>query len=191
MKLLVLYLVFWMFPAAATADAITWRDNVRGWYIGVDTSVDSGCYMTTSFEEGTVLRAAINPALETFDFFVGDERWQSIESGKFYQLSVQFDSLEPWSGDSFGFRWNGTPYIGTRFSLNSDEAGNFVDQFMTRTSVSIRYEGRPVANLSLRGTYAAMLETFECQSAMSEGSGSERSDPFSEGTSPGSEDPFR
>ena len=73
-----LILVFLVIGCVGMANSIaygethTWREDVRGWFIGVDRTIGDGCYMTTVFEGGTLLRAHFHPDNGTFAFVVGD-----------------------------------------------------------------------------------------------------------------------
>lgn len=175
----------------ADGETYTWREDVRGWFIGVDRTIGDGCYMVSIFEGGTRVRAHFHPGNETFAFVVGDPDWRSIEGGKYYPMSVQFGNRSPWTGNGLGWWWDqDLPSIIMEVPFSdADRVDNFIEEFMRMTSVRVSYQGSVVAHLSLSGTFAAMLSMFECQSEMMSGT-PEGIDPFSS-TPRGGPDPFR
>lgn len=172
-------------------EAITWKDNVKGWTIKVDPSLSDACFMLTSYEGGAALRAQFNMKDDVFQFIVIDSAWQSLESGKLYDIKVQFGTLDPWIGLASVYRFDDeVPALVFDVSFEGEKAKLFIEEFMRMTGVRIYYAGDVIANLSLSGTYAAMQEVFACQSAMLEGGRGQDSDPFS-GTQGNSSDPFQ
>lgn len=173
----------------AADETVLWKEDVRGWTIKVDRTTDNGCFMFASYEGGSILRAQFDMNDGTFDFFIGNSDWRSIEYGKSYDTSLQFGSRKPWKGEAEGY-WFGSETPALLFSLSFGDEGSavtFIEEFMETTSLRVRYEGKQIANLSLKGTYAAMQEMFSCQQAMVDAVGS---DPFApDGGS--RNDPFR
>jgi len=167
---------------SVSAKAETWRSDVRGWYIGIDTSIGGGCYMLASYDGGTLIRAHFNPQNDTFGFVVADPAWRSIEPGKFYPMTVRFGNRAPWSGEGVGRRFSGElPAIVMELSVaDGNRVDKFIDEFMRMTSVSISYDQNEIARMSLSGTFAGMLAVFECQSQQIYEQGEEL-DPFRSG----------
>ena len=175
---------------ASGADSATWKEDVRGWYIGVDESVGNGCYMLAFFDGDTFLRVGFDPRYPSLDFVVGDEDWRSIEEGKVYQIEVQFGRRSPWTGEAVGFVWDDGDRSLIFSILEVDERMFlFIDELMKMQSVSVRYDGKIIASLSLKGTFAATEELMNCQLNMTGGLQGTGEDPF--GGSTGSDaDPF-
>lgn len=174
---------------SAFPQTITWKEDVAGWFLAVDPSIDDGCFMTTVYEEGTVLRVQFNPSIDLFEFLIGDHDWQSIEAGKFYEIVVQFGSREPWFGEALGIRF-GSGDLPTLSFVVGFEGGNaeaFIDEFMRMTYVTVDYQGSEIAALTLRGTHTAMQEVMACQQVMLDRN--RQSDPFATAPTP-SDDPF-
>ena len=71
-------------PVRAENDTVTWKQDVRGWYIGVDRTTDDGCFMVTSYDGGALLRAQFFPQDGDFGLMVGNADWRSIEGEKLY-----------------------------------------------------------------------------------------------------------
>ena len=172
--------------SAFSEDTGVWRTNIEGWDIYIDRTVGNGCFMTTKFEGGTLLRAQINPVSDQFMFIVGNPSWESINPEKFYDLSVQFGNRPPWEGEASVVVFENIK--GLVLKVGGDESiGNFTNELMRMTNVKISYRGERIANLSLDGSYRAMEEVFTCQAAMNNRAG-DSNDPFSSESN--SDDPF-
>ncbi len=176
-------------PHAQAQESATWEEDVRGWFIGVDTSVGNGCFMVTDYEDGTVLRVGFHPDDGDLNFFVGNEAWQSLEDGKLCPLSVEFGNKGAWNGDAEGVRLGDLPMLRLDVSFEGDDADTFIEEFMRMTVVDIRYQDNELAALKLTGTFAAMQETIDCQTAMFAGE-DVGSDPFGSRVTPDN-DPFK
>lgn len=177
-------------PVAAQ-DVVTWKDDVRGWYLGVDPTIGSGCFMTASYDGNAFLRVQFNPGLGNFQFIVGDQDWSSIEAGKLYDIEVAFGSASPWTGEASGMVLGNLPGLLLDVPFDKDQAATFISEFQQMSRVAVTYQGTEIARLNLSGTYAAMEEVIACQSAISEASGaaaSQAADPFA---APQGDDPFR
>lgn len=176
---------------ATAQDVVTWNDDVSGWTVAVDRTLNDGCFALACFDGGTCLRLQLNAANERVIFFAMNDNWQSLETGKLYDIEVKFGTLAPWTGMASVHRFsNGLPSLVLNVPFEEERAFNFIDEFMRMTGVRISYSGSVIANLSLRGTYAAMEEVFNCQRTMIEGGQRPRSDPFSAAPQ-NSDDPFR
>jgi len=186
----IFFSTFLMASNAYGEEAAVWNPDVRGWEIRVDQSIGNGCFMFTTYEGGTVLRMQFNPEVGNVQFIIGNQRWRSLEAEKIYPMTVQFGNLEPWSGNGTGFWWGeDLPALVLNVSFENDAADLFIEEFMRMTGVTVAYDDREIAKLSLRGTYAAMQEVMACQSAMLENRST--TDPFSSGATPSTDDPFR
>ena len=177
--------------AAMAEESVTWKDDVRGWYLGVDTSIGNGCFMTASYDDGTFLRMQFNPELAQFQFIIGSEHWESIEAGKHYNLSVAFGSRSPWTGEADGMRLGSLPALLLSVPFEDDKAETFIGELQQMPHVVVGYNGNEIASLELSGTYAAMEEVMQCQQAISEAADQQpakAADPFSPAAPA---DPFR
>jgi hypothetical protein len=167
-----------------------WKE-VQGWQLGVDESIANGCFMATGFQDGTVLRAQFNPADDTFDMLLFNERWASIEAGKIYGIAIEFEGRSPWTAEAEGRFLDDLPGIILRLTFDdSATTAAFIDEFKRMPGMVVSYAGRPLTRLSLNGTFAAVSELEVCQAALL----SEREaqgDPFLEGGGGEPSDPFR
>lgn len=177
----------------AAQDVVDWNPNVRGWYIGVDRTIGTSCFMYGMFEGNTALRLQFNRQAGTFQFLIGDVDWQSLEPGKLYALSVQFGNREPWTGDAeaiaMGENFNMLA-LTVPFRDEKDGAREFINELMRLNGVTVRYDGKQIAELSLRGTYAAAQEMMNCQREIMGATSSTPSDPFGQSPRGNVSDPF-
>jgi len=188
-------LFFFAFPVLASEDVITWKDDVKGWYIGVDlTTGDAGlgCFMVSSFEDGTFLRLQFDPNFdEGIQLYLGNEDWQSLEEGKIYALDIQVGNQPYWIADAEGIYWNdGMNVLSVPLSWEDDSGPDFIEEFMRYLTIDFIYNGNSIAFLNLKGTYAATLETLDCVLAVNEDTKGTQKDPFKDNTSQINNDPF-
>ena len=178
--------------AAHPAHAEKWKDDVRGWFIGIDNSMGGdGCYMHSAFEHGGTLRLGFVPSQSQFMLVLGDDDWMSLEEGKFYPIEVQLGNLSPWTGNASVHVWDdGDKSLVLDLPLENDVAANFIDEFKKMTSISVHYESREILRLSLKGTFAATDELLRCQLSMNDKRSGHDSDPFSSSQTDSS-DPFK
>jgi hypothetical protein len=190
LKTLSLGFLFSVFAQPSFSQAVTWNEDVRGWFIGVDRTLGDGCFMYSSFDSGGVLRAGFDVDGDSMYIVVGSRNWMSLEEGKLYPIEIQFGSRPPWTGDANVFVWNdGDKALELSVPFTNNVADNFVRELQQTQNVLVRYQGRQILNLSLRGSFAAMAEVIKCQEAMLSNS-LPNADPFNAGGVNGN-DPFR
>ena len=84
---------------AFCADEPLWK-KVGHWQIRVDTTLNNGCFLYTSFERGTILRIGLDKTATGGGYIIiGNDDWKSIEVGKDYKISIKFDDELPWVGN--------------------------------------------------------------------------------------------
>jgi hypothetical protein len=160
--------------------------EVGGWEIRVDSSVGNGCFAMQLYEDRTVVRIGVDIEQNRIYLFFANEEWKSLEQGKLYPVRIVFDGVSTFNGEMHGHRLSGGTMVLAHRNLSSD----FVKDFMQRNGMRIYYQGSQIANLSLRNTYAAVAEVYNCQKEF--GFGSRQSDPFSSSSGGRStRDPFR
>lgn len=173
----------------AGTDAVLWKE-VRGWLVYSDKTVDNYCYMVTVFDEYTLLRIGFwnGDSRDLAYVAVGNPNWKSIEEGKDYEITYQFDNLPPWRASAAVWISSGVPFLHTTV----DDVG-FFDELIRKHSLSIFYQGRTVAKLSLSGSAAASRELALCQQAHTRPTAPAPApkDPFQgTSTSPNAKHPF-
>ena len=174
--------------AAESDQPVHWKD-VQGWSVYSDRSNGNACYMFSIFEGGTALRLGFNgPENPSRSYLaIGDVDWASIEDGKDYDISIRMDRESPWTATAQGMLRGEIRFLVIQ-NLNVD----FFDEFARKLGVQFFYEGKQIAHLSLRGSYAALSEMLECQSVINEYLNTPADgDPFKNGSkAPEGDDPF-
>ena len=175
---LTVVIYFFLIGQPSYSQSVTWNEDVRGWYIGVDRSVGDGCYMHSSFDGGGVLRTGFNVDGNSMFIIIGNRNWKSLEEGKYYPIEIQFGNRSPWSGEASVFVWDdGEKSLKLTVPFDDNSADNFVSEVQQTQNVIARYQGRQILNLSLRGSFAAMDEVLKCQDNILRNR-SPSSDPF-------------
>lgn len=182
-------MAFWICVSVPTyalaVDTVRWK-SMGQWEVMVDQTLGHGCFILASWDVGTVIRAGFNPALNSTYITFGDVKWKSIEVGKEYPLTIQFDKRTGWNGMATGIRFDGSDVNMLHASIGAKPA-DFFAQMAASHAIYIRYQGKVISNLRLTGSAAAVSEMINCQLAMREtGAGQ---DPFAEASTNGS-DPF-
>lgn len=142
--------------AQAEEETFKWKD-VNGWRIAVDTTVGNGCFMSTLFDGGTVLRFGFLKNPNGAYISVGNTNWVSLERGKSYNISIQMDNEAAWNSNATATS------IGLPTLVARTDKSDFVAELATKHTLRISFNGRQVVKLSLKGSYAAVLAVIECQ----------------------------
>ena len=161
--------------SADSDDSIPWA-KVGGWRIAFDPSV-SGCFMYGSWEGGDVVRMGIDRNQKTGYLFVGNSDWRSLEVGKEYGLTFQFDGETPWRGMFAGKK------MGKATVLVIHVDAKFMYDFAAKQALIISYDDRIVTRLKLTGSSAAMQSVVQCQDKV-DSVVAGRTDPFARQTDP-------
>ena len=161
--------------------------KVSGWTIGIDRSLDSGCFMYTNYEGGTFLRLGFRPKESDLYLILGDTDWESIEYGKTYPIQLTLGKESPWTGDAEGFSFDPPEDQGwLHLAIPGDQAADFVNELMREHTITANYNDKEIAHLSLRGSYRAATKMMECQTKMN----ADASDPFAGSKTSSDKDPF-
>ena len=167
-------------------------DTVGAWSIRVDTSLDYGCFLYSSFEGGSEFRLGVDLRNYQIYLVVGDPDWQSIEYGKRYDVELKFGDETKWTAPARGFSFDppeNQPYLTVNLtSGDEDSVALFLTEFMEEPNFQVFYNGPSILNLNLTGSYQATIKLFECQEAMN--SINEPNDPFAEPPRRKANDPF-
>jgi hypothetical protein len=109
---------------------------------------------------------------------LGNGAWRSLENGKQYVLTMQFDEEVPWKG----------PALATDMGLVIKfSKANFLVEFARKQNLSIWYGNRLVTRLPLTGSKDATNEMVVCQHKIDAAKNATLSDPFAQRTP---SDPF-
>jgi hypothetical protein len=80
-------------PIAGKADNQTslWA-QAGEWQVRIDATLGSGCFMITSYQDGSILRVGLDPMHKISYLWLGNPKWQSLKVGQSYMVDVAFDS---------------------------------------------------------------------------------------------------
>ena len=150
-------------PGAA-ADSIFWKET-GGWRIYMDPTMGNACYLSSAFDEGTVLRIGFDFTTKTKRMYIalGNEKWTSVQDGKDYPVEIRFDSRPAWKTMARGITASGSKWL----QIPTSDP-NFADEFGRKNSMHARFQGREIAALRLKGSRKAVDEMLACQKAVNE-----------------------
>ncbi len=147
-------------PALAQ-DTREWS-QVGHWSIAVDPTLNNSCFALNEYDDGTVLRIGLDLSDEGIWYIMfGNDRWQSIEAGSDYDVSLKFDREAEWNAIASGIDMGGG--INFLYVFGSDV--NFFDEFVRKNTLKLFYDGSTIAQLSLSGSARAINAMLECQEA--------------------------
>jgi hypothetical protein len=158
------------------------------WDIRVDKSV-GGCYMIASYTKGEIIRLGFDSVNKNGYLWIANKVWRSVEVGKEYKLSFEFDGESPWTGVFRAIDLGD----GLKALSGSFDKPGFMQDFGAKQKVNVYYEGKFVATLPLTGSFAAMQSLIECQSKVDEvlqSAPNSSPDPFSGSGDRPASDPF-
>lgn len=167
--------------AAFAQDTVTWKDDIQGWSVVIDRTIDNSCFIISGFEDDVFLRFQFNSTQQNVQFIVANIRWASLKTGQNYGLEVAFDDANPWSGTAKGHLWNGIlPSLVLSVPVEDQQASHFMRDFTGTETVRIMHDGSEIANLLLSGADEAVESMLDCQEAMSKANAAQRTgqDPF-------------
>ncbi|MDA9865145.1 hypothetical protein N9C96_00535 [bacterium] len=168
-------------------DTIPWQNDVQGWNVAVDRTIDNSCFIISGFGSDLFLRVQFNTTKQNLQFIVANIKWKSFEAGEPYDMEVAFGDLEPWSGVAHGFHWNEVlPSLVLSVPIEDQKASHFIEQFSATSSVTVSHGGSEIASLSLAGTDQAIASMLDCQTSMMKSIDRKKSgaSPFASETDP-------
>jgi hypothetical protein len=118
--------------------------------------------MIAAYEKGTIVRIGFDPDEKVAYLMIAHADWHSVETGKKYTATFQFDNEAPWEGTGIGLREDkqkGRAGV-LRFGFNKTQ---FAADLAQRNGLTIRYNQKIVARISLSGSSVAMKEVLICQ----------------------------
>ena len=95
-----------MAGTANAQDTVTWKDDVQGWSVAIDRTINDSCFIISGFEADLFLRFQFNATRKSVEFIVASVRWDSLQNGEDYNVEVAFGDLDAWEGSATGHRWN-------------------------------------------------------------------------------------
>lgn len=153
--------------AAIAQDTVTWQDNIQGWTVVIDRTIENSCFIISGFENELLLRFQFNATQQNVQFIVANVNWKSLEPGKDYDLEVAFGDRDSWAGIAKGHRWNDIlPSLVMSVPVANQQASNFMTEFTAMGSVRVSHDGTEIANVALPGAREAVASMLDCQAAM-------------------------
>ncbi len=168
-------------------DVVAWQENVRGWSVVVDRTIDNSCFIISELEDNFFVRFQYNAVQQSVQVIVASTNWSSLKTDKTYDLEVSFGEDNTWPTKARGYRWNDVlPSLILSFPVENQQAPTFMRDFTTSAYMRISFEGSDIADLPLIGAHEAVASMLECQVAMSDTLNlkSASKDPFARETDP-------
>ena len=162
-------------------DTVTWQDDVEGWSVAIDRTIDDSCFIISGFDNDMFLRFQFNATQQNVQLIVASIEWDSLKTGEDYDLEVAFGDLDSWTGTAKGHRWSDIlPSLVLSVPFADKQASHFMREFTATDTISITHDGSEIANLALAGADEAIASMMECQATMSQAGATKRSgkDPF-------------
>lgn len=178
--------------AFAKNETFVWK-KVDGWQVRIDTTLHNGCFIVAVYRSGTVVRVGLIPPGSERQgqayIMVGNRKWKSIEVGKDYNLIFKFDNLPGWSASARGLKMTRV-----RALYATTTKVEFFNEMKRKHKLAIFYQGKRIALVGLKGSYAAINEMARCQTAVRRVENQKRTarnkDPFAKDTYRFEPDPF-
>jgi hypothetical protein len=175
----------------AVAQTIDWK-TIGGWDISFYPNSE-GCQAFALFEEDTAFFIGFDNTdnILALDVTLLDQRWESIQDGKDYSVTLNFGDETPWTLEMGGIQTDGYPGLNIMIDASSDEADLFIDEFQRETRMVWSFQGSELGRYTLRGSRRAFDEVIACQRSYLDALGaSQSSDPFATSGKSKSKDPF-
>lgn len=177
----------------SAAETIKWK-TVGDWsidaYVYDDGNIHS-CLASGSYEGGDALLVGLqfDQGQSHLVIWLANDNWRSIESGKEYEVTIQFGNESPWTVTMDGLT-NANGFRGLSFVRPWDEITNaWLWDFRRKLSMRVHFGANLIGHYTLRGTNAAVVEVLNCYERLVIGGRNE--DPFgSDGRNASGDDPF-
>jgi hypothetical protein len=166
---------------AAAQDAVIWEEDVNGWRVAIDRTINNSCFIFSSFENEQYLRLQFNAVQEKVQFIVANKSWDTLKSGQDYEVELSFGDVEIWAKTAKGLRWQDIlPSLVLSFPVAEQKTQQFMTDFTAKANVSVLYGGAEITNLALDGAEEAVASMLECHKEMSAATPPkpQKTDPF-------------
>lgn len=148
------------FPSAASS-ILPWARSGT-WLIARDMTAQGACFASIVYPDGTIFRVGFRNRTDPNALYVGlgNRKWPPFEPGKQYPVSFQFGNGDAFTAAAVAVSVEGVPFL-----FANTSSGNFVKDIMTQHTLRVSQGKHALANISLRGSPAAMNELSDCQKA--------------------------
>lgn len=130
--------------------------SVSGWNVGYSKGL-AGCVATTSFTDQTSIWIGYSGHFEFYIAFM-NPKWQSLNPGQRYRLTVQPRGYGNWSGNFVAFQ-RGVQ----KGAIISGLQQKFLIDFARAPGMALKGGNRKITQLSLAGSRTALQEMLRCQ----------------------------
>ena len=144
-------------PAAPTLSVDKTFGKVAGWSIGYSGSA-GGCLAAASYGDGTTVWFGFTGSANDAYLAFTNPRWRAIELGQSYEVRMRANGGGNWHGTFAGFDHDGTHGL-----FESGLKDKFVDELAAAGGLTVEWQGRTIATLSLVGSSDAMAAVAGCQ----------------------------
>ena len=144
-------------PAAPTLTVDKSFGKVAGWSIGYSASA-GGCLAAASYGDGTTVWFGFTGAANDAYLAFTNPRWRAIEPGQSYEVHMRANGGGNWHGPFAGF-----DHDGTRGLFETGLKDKFVADLAQAGGLSVEWQGRTIAALSLVGSSDALTAVLGCQ----------------------------
>lgn len=150
--------------------------QIGPWQVGVERRLGNVCFLSAIFRDATIARFWLQANDAGGFFILGNPKWKSLKSDKFYNIEFAFDDEPAWIREAKPVKTKIMNVL-----VGKDLEPKFFEEIARRREMVIRYKGRVAARLQLSGSYNAVKALIACQKrqmVMSSNSGRSTSDPF-------------
>lgn len=131
--------------------------KVAGWSIGYNGSAE-GCLAAASYGDGTTIWFGLAGATGQVYLAFTNPRWRSIEPGQSYDISLHTLNGGSWKGT-----FAGLDRAGSRGLYQADVQPEFINGLAGSGRLTLEWQGRSIAALSLSGSMEAFQAVLVCQ----------------------------
>lgn len=167
MRLNLLTALLLTFGTAGYAEIISYS-NFGGWDIDLYTGDDDkpyGCLGYVQYEPSdTMIWIGFEKDgdKELVSFSMANSAWSSIETGKEYELIVEFPK-DDWTLSSTGTSLDDFNMVAVKNVLN-EKSLEFIADFRKSVSMKVSIHGNLIGNYTLKGTSGMLAQAWECYS---------------------------
>lgn len=144
-------------PAAPTLTVDKTFGKVAGWSIGYSSSA-GGCLAAAGYGDGTTVWFGFTGSANDAYLAFTNPRWRSIEPGQRYDVHLRADGGGNWRGSFAGFDHDGTHGL-----FETGLKDKFVEDLAGAGGLTVEWQGRTIASLSLVGSSDALAAVLGCQ----------------------------
>lgn len=144
-------------PAAPSLAVDKSFGKVAGWSIGYSGSA-GGCLAAASYGDGTTVWFGFTGSANDAYLAFTNPRWRSIEPGQSYDIHMRANGGGNWRGPFAGFDHDGAHGL-----FETGLKDKFVVDLAQAGGLTVDWQGRTIATLSLVGSSDALAAVLGCQ----------------------------